>query len=116
MAKSAKDPVSPAEPAASSEAASSEAASSEVTAPGATAPGAEPATVAEAEPGAGPEAEPGAAADDLDETKRKFREALDRKKQAHASDQAAAGNRVAGKAHGAGGPATSRRQFRRKSG
>jgi len=55
-------------------------------------------------------------ADDLDETKRKFREALDRKKQANAKDTASAGNRAAGKAHGAGGPATSRRQFRRKSG
>jgi hypothetical protein len=73
-----------------------------------------------AETGTGPEAEPAPAgaspADDLDETKRKFREALDRKKQAHANDTAAAGNRTAGKAHGAGGPATSRRQFRRKSG
>jgi hypothetical protein len=79
-------------------------------------------TTAEPETGTGPEAEPEpapaapSAADDLDETKRKFREALDRKKQAHASDTAAAGNRTAGKAHGAGGPATSRRQFRRKSG
>jgi hypothetical protein len=72
---------------------------------------------AEAVSDAGSQAEPApaASADDLDETKRKFREALDRKKQAHAST-AAAGNRGAGKAQGAGGPATSRRQFRRKSG
>jgi hypothetical protein len=68
----------------------------------------------EAQSGAEPEA--ATAATDLDETKRKFREALDRKKQAHAQDTAAAGNRAVGKAHGAGGPASSRRQFRRKSG
>jgi hypothetical protein len=54
--------------------------------------------------------------DDLEETKRKFREALDRKKQASTRDSAASGTRGTGKAHGAGGPATSRRQFRRKSG
>jgi hypothetical protein len=71
---------------------------------------------AEAQSGAEPDTETDAATDDLDETKRKFREALDRKKQAHARDTAAAGNRGVGKAHGAGGPATSRRQFRRKSG
>jgi hypothetical protein len=54
--------------------------------------------------------------DDLEETKRKFREALDRKKQASTRDSAASGARGTGKAHGAGGPAASRRQFRRKSG
>jgi len=53
---------------------------------------------------------------DLDDVKRKFREALDRKKQASAKDAASAGGRGSGKAHAAGGPATSRRQFRRKSG
>ena len=117
MAKSAKAPVSPAEPTGSSEAGSSEAKS-----PAAKAPDAELATGAapdaEAQSGAGPEPAEGAppADDDLDETQRKFREALDRKKQAHARDTAAAGNRAAGKAHGAGGHATSRRQFRRKSG
>ena len=111
MAKSAKGPVSPAEPAGSPEA----------KAPAAKAPDAELAPDvtpdAEAQSGAGPDTETdAAAANDLDETKRKFREALDRKKQAHARDTAAAGNRAAGKTHGAGGPATSRRQFRRKSG
>ncbi|MCW2932416.1 MAG: hypothetical protein JWM19_3378 [Actinomycetia bacterium] len=70
---------------------------------------------AQPRPGAEPETAP-EATQDLDETKRKFREALDRKKQAHANDTATAGNRAAGKAQGAGGPATSRRQFRRKSG
>ena len=47
--------------------------------------------------------------------KRKFREALDRKRQAHAegSDQ---GGRDPSKIHGAHGPAASRRSFRRKSG
>jgi hypothetical protein len=60
--------------------------------------------------------DPGAQPGDLDDVKRKFRAALDRKKQANAKDSAAAGDRAAGKAHQAGGPATSRRQFRRKSG
>jgi hypothetical protein len=60
--------------------------------------------------------DPGAEPGDLDDVKRKFRAALDRKKQASAKDSAAAGGRTAGKAAGAGGPATSRRQFRRKSG
>ena len=117
MAKSAKAPVSPAEPAGSPEAKAPAA-----KAPAAKSPDAELATGeasdAEAQSGAGSEPAEGAppTADDLDETKRKFREALDRKKQARAKDTAAAGNRAAGKASGAGGPATSRRQFRRKSG
>ena len=56
----------------------------------------------------------GAAAQaDLDETKRKFREALERKRGAHAS---AEGVDHTGKVHGAHGPAASRRAFRRKSG
>ena len=52
---------------------------------------------------------------DIDEVKRKFREALDRKHQAHAdgSDQ---GGRDPGKIHGAHGPVGGRRSFRRKSG
>jgi hypothetical protein len=61
-------------------------------------------------------ADPGAQPGDLDDVKRKFREALDRKKQANAKDSATGGDRAAGKAHQAGGPAASRRQFRRKSG
>ncbi len=54
-----------------------------------------------------------AAQADLDETKRKFREALERKRGAHAS---AEGVDHTGKVHGAHGPAASRRAFRRKSG
>ena len=49
----------------------------------------------------------------LDETKRKFREALERKRGNHAS---AEGADHTGKVHGSHGPATSRRSFRRKSG
>jgi Family of unknown function (DUF5302) len=50
---------------------------------------------------------------DLDDLKRKFREALDRKRDAHAS---AEGAQDTGPVHGAHGPAVSRRSFRRKSG
>jgi hypothetical protein len=49
----------------------------------------------------------------IDETKRKFREALERKRGNHASAQ---GADHTGKVHGSHGPATSRRSFRRKSG
>jgi hypothetical protein len=52
---------------------------------------------------------------DLDETKRKFREALDRKRGAHATGNAE-GTQDTGKVHGSHGPAASRRSFRRKSG
>jgi hypothetical protein len=52
---------------------------------------------------------------DMDEMKRKFREALDRKNQAHAEGQSTGGQDT-GKIHGAHGPAASRRNFRRKSG
>ena len=55
------------------------------------------------------------AAPDLDETKRKFREALERKHQAHSEGQGE-GGRDGGKISGAHGPAASRRNFRRKSG
>jgi hypothetical protein len=50
---------------------------------------------------------------DLEELKRKFREALDRKHSAHATAQGADDT---GKVHGSHGPAVSRRSFRRKSG
>ena len=56
-----------------------------------------------------------AAKPDLDETKRKFREALERKHQAHNEGQEQ-GGRDGGKISGAHGPAASRRNFRRKSG
>ena len=58
-------------------------------------------------------AEEAPAKPDLDETKRKFREALERKRGNHASAQ---GADHTGKVHGSHGPATSRRSFRRKSG
>jgi hypothetical protein len=50
---------------------------------------------------------------DFDDLKRKFREALDRKRATHAS---AEGAQDTGKVHGSHGPAVSRRSFRRKSG
>ncbi len=62
--------------------------------------------------GAGPQ---DGALPDLDEVKRKFREALDRKRSAHASANAE-GAHDTGKVHGSHGPAASRRSFRRKSG
>ena len=57
----------------------------------------------------------GEAKADLDEVKRKFREALERKRQVHAEGQGKGGQDT-GKIHGAHGPAASRRSFRRKSG
>jgi hypothetical protein len=58
---------------------------------------------------------PDAAKPDLGEVKRKFREALERKRGAHASGNAG-GTQDTGKVHGSHGPAASRRSFRRKSG
>jgi hypothetical protein len=52
---------------------------------------------------------------DIDEVKRKFREALDRKREVHAEGSTGAG-RDSNKIHDAHGPARSRRDFRRKSG
>ncbi|WP_300614126.1 DUF5302 domain-containing protein [Trebonia sp.] len=52
---------------------------------------------------------------DLDEVKRKFRAALDRKREVHA-EGSGKGGRDAGKIHGSHGPASGRRSFRRKSG
>jgi hypothetical protein len=78
--------------------------------------GAEASPAPEAPPeAAAPEAgAPEAAAPpDLDETKRKFREALERKRRTHAT---AEGADHTGKVHGSHGPPTSRRTFRRKSG
>ena len=71
---------------------------------------------AAAETGSAPDDDaPEDAAPDLDETKRKFREALDRKHQAHNEGQGK-GGRDGGKISSAHGPAASRRNFRRKSG
>ncbi len=85
--------------------------------PGKTAPevGQEGAAAQAGQEGAATRAgQEGAAAQaDLDEMKRKFREALERKRSGHAS---AEGVDHTGKVHGAHGPAASRRSFRRKSG
>ena len=74
-------------------------------------PGAEAAPQDDTPPG--PDDQPGRAQADLDELKRKFREALDRKRDSHAS---AEGAHDTSKVHGSHGPAVSRRSFRRKSG
>jgi len=59
--------------------------------------------------------QPDPAGPDLDEMKRKFRAALDRKRGEHATANAD-GTQETGKVHGSHGPAASRRSFRRKSG
>jgi hypothetical protein len=51
-----------------------------------------------------------------EEIRRKFREALERKRAKHADANAARGGKDAGKVHGARGLARSRRSFRRKTG
>jgi Family of unknown function (DUF5302) len=51
-----------------------------------------------------------------DEVKRKFREALERKRERNAEPNGGRGGKNAGKVNGAHGPAASRRSFRRKSG
>jgi hypothetical protein len=51
-----------------------------------------------------------------DEAKRKFREALDRKRAKEADAGRGRGGPDTGKIHGAHGPARTRRSFRRKSG
>lgn len=56
---------------------------------------------------------PDTAKAELEELKRKFRDALERKRGTHAS---AEGAQDTGKVHGSHGPETSRRTFRRKSG
>lgn len=69
---------------------------------------------AEADPQQAAEADPqDNAKADLEEVKRKFREALERKRATHAS---AEGTQDTGRIHGSHGPAPSRRSFRRKSG
>ena len=51
-----------------------------------------------------------------DEVKRKFREALERKRERNAEPNTGRGGKNAGKVSGVHGPAASRRSFRRKSG
>jgi hypothetical protein len=73
-----------------------------------------PSEAAPAKPGPGATPGPGAESD-LDDMKRKFRAALDRKRGSHAAANADAAQDT-GKVHGSHGPAASRRSFRRKSG
>jgi hypothetical protein len=73
-----------------------------------------PSGIAPAKPDAAAKSD-GTAASDLDDMKRKFREALDRKRGSHAAANAE-GAQDTGKVHGSHGPAASRRSFRRKSG
>ncbi len=89
-------------PATSADAAKPQAAHAEA----AEKPGANAKPQAAEKPGAAPE---------LDDTKRKFREALDRKRGAQAAGNAD-GAQDTGKVHGSHGPAASKRSFRRKSG
>jgi len=67
------------------------------------------------DPSAGPDDAGAPAKPGFDEMKRKFREALDRKREQHAHANADA-TQGTGKVHDAHGPASSRRSFRRKSG
>ncbi|HEY1921009.1 MAG TPA: DUF5302 domain-containing protein [Streptosporangiaceae bacterium] len=55
-------------------------------------------------------------AEEGEEMKRKFREALERKRAEQADANAARGGKDAGKVQGAHGPAGDRRSFRRKTG
>ncbi|HEX2823678.1 MAG TPA: DUF5302 domain-containing protein [Streptosporangiaceae bacterium] len=74
-----------------------------------------PSVSADSEHQTAPDEPEAGSAPDLDEMKRKFRAALDRKRGAHASGNAE-GATDTGKVHGSHGPAASRRSFRRKSG
>jgi len=72
---------------------------------------------------AGPKSEAGPAgkvspdgASAEDESRRKFREALDRKRAKEADTGRGRGGKDTGKIHGAHGPAGQKRSFRRKSG
>jgi hypothetical protein len=60
--------------------------------------------------------EPAPVEDSEDDVKRKFREALARKRGAQADTRAGAKGGDPSKIHGAHGPAASQRSFRRKSG
>ena len=68
--------------------------------------------------GAGPgdKMSSGDGADAEDEAKRKFREALERKRSKEAGAGRGRGSKDTGKIHGAHGPAHQRRSFLRKSG
>jgi uncharacterized protein DUF5302 len=59
---------------------------------------------------------PGGEASPQDEARRKFREALDRKRARELGAAGGRGGKDPGKIHGSHGPAHGRRTFRRKSG
>lgn len=63
-----------------------------------------------------PEREGSEERDPEEERKRKFREALERKRAKQTDANAARSGKEAGKVHGAHGPAQNRRSFRRKTG
>jgi hypothetical protein len=63
-----------------------------------------------------PERESSVEEQEEEEMKRRFREALERKRADQVDANAARGGKDAGKVQGAHGPAGSRRSFRRKSG
>lgn len=58
----------------------------------------------------------GSEEDSEEEMKRRFREALERKRAEQADANAARGGKDTGKVHGTHGPAGNRRSFRRKTG
>jgi len=66
--------------------------------------------------GTGGKTDPGGGASAEDESRRKFREALERKRAKEADSGRTRGGKDTGKIHGAHGPAGQRRSFRRKSG
>jgi len=66
--------------------------------------------------GPGGKVSPGDGADAEDEARRKFREALERKRAKEADSSRAGRGKDTGKIHGVHGPARRRRSFRRKSG
>jgi hypothetical protein len=61
-------------------------------------------------------AERDGSAEEEEEMKRRFREALERKRAEQADASGASGGKNAGKVQGAHGPARDRRSFRRKTG
>jgi len=111
MTKSAKQDTQKA----TSEQAEPESAATETTDAVGTDPAAEAAEPATDESATAEPATADGAKPELDDVKRKFREALDRKKQFHSEGQGKGGHE-SGKVNGAHGPAASRRSFRRKSG
>jgi hypothetical protein len=80
--------------------------------------GPEPEPIENAEGSPEPEgpADPDGSAGSEDDAKRKFREALERKRTLESTTAAGGGGRAGGKVQGPHGPASSRRSFRRRGG